>query len=381
MEKENISKPNLENSTVSKISYEDIVPLRTFQEDVKNAIGENNLSTSKIMLAEHAKRDRVATAQNAMLSKMPANSTPQKQGNVKVKKQISRKLLITVISLILFVAGGAGIYYNIEYIKPYFENAKNSIQVQNINFIDPDQSVYIDTSTKNNTDILREIRSIISSNKVGKEGELLEVVLTKNVILETESGTKDTTDRINAEDFFAITNAIPPEALARSFDGQILLGLHKTKILEPFIIIKSEDLSQTYAGMLNWEFRLGTDMESIFYRTLTEVKPVVSTPEITNIATTSSTTESESPAGTSTSTEITTSEPAATAPLIESPTFNKNKFVDLVINNKDTRAVINSEGKILFFYSLIDNENVIMATNRETLGKVLERINNSKLIR
>jgi hypothetical protein len=63
------------------------------------------------------------------------------------------------------------------------------------------------------------------------------------------------------------------------------------------------------------------------------------------------------------------------------PTYDPRDFKDIIISNKDTRAIVNSNGEVIFFYSILDQENVLITTNRATLDIVLDKINVAKLIR
>jgi hypothetical protein len=385
---------------IKKTSDPDLPRLRTFQDDVKNAVDTNNISTSKMFLAEQAKRDRVAkkqqknmgefrgpiNVQDNILQPNAAKIPNQIQERPKKKIKVNKKVLVSLISLTLFVAGGFGIYYNMEYLKPYFDNARVRVQTEPIYFIDPENKLFIETDNLTKGEIIRDYQNIISNNNTSEIEDVTEIVMTENTVFESEGETRNATQRISVEKFLSTLDANPPENLVRSFEGSVLLGFYNSGEAQPFVIIKSEDLSQTYAGMLAWEFRLGTDIGKIFFQNLNQAQQIINDqyalPEIqtassTATTTTATTTEDIVMDDTSTTTSTTT----ASVPEVQIPEFNPDNFVDLVISNRDVRAVLNANNEIVFFYSLVDNENVVITTNKNTFDKVLNKLNNAKLIR
>ena len=73
-----------------------------------------------------------------------------------------------------------------------------------------------------------------------------------------------------------------------------------------------------------------------------------------------------------------------------SPTFIKDDsevvlerkdFQDIVIVNKDVRAILNSSGKIEFAYAFPDKETLVIINNETTFQELLRRITNAKLER
>ena len=55
-------------------------------------------------------------------------------------------------------------------------------------------------------------------------------------------------------------------------------------------------------------------------------------------------------------------------------------FEDIVVKNRDTRALRDAEGKIIFLYSFPDKNTIVIATNADTLQKITERLLAGKLI-
>jgi hypothetical protein len=118
-----------------------------------------------------------------------------------------------------------------------------------------------------------------------------------------------------------------PAALERSFDNRFFLGIHSFSTNEPFLILPVNNHDTAYAGMLAWEKDMSEDIGSFF----------------TNATSSAA-------------------------------------FKDKVIENKDTRVLMNDDGKILFFYTFVDEHTLVITTAPNTLKEIIIRLNKPKLI-
>lgn len=338
-----------------KISGNDffIRPLRTYEDDVKNAVQTDNISTAKILMAEQQRRqvEQADIEQNS----------PTSQSNVV-------KIIATIILIILGLGAAGGGYY-------YYNQIKSPVPEQitiltSNNFIDTESVTNINRTNKTNRETVGEIRNLIKSseNEMGvdtiKEIELLRTVITTKEGREISTDTELTTD-----DFFNLLEAREPDALSRSLDKKFLLGLHKKKeSVEPFIIFKTNDYEVSYAKMLEWEYIMISDIKDIFFRNLGSsqafleyegdmLEEVIPQPQAT----------------TSSSTEVVVTQ--------EVSSYEERDFKDLILVNKDTRSISNSNGELLFFYTFINRDILILTTNSETLNIIINRLNSAQLIR
>ena len=120
-----------------------------------------------------------------------------------------------------------------------------------------------------------------------------------------------------------------------------MFGLHVLNVNQPFLVFKTNYYQNTYAGMLSWENTLMEDIGSIF-----------TPPEVAVVAETSD------------------------------QVLGRNKnFEDIVVKNRDTRALRNQDGKIIFLYSFPDKNTLVLTTNADTLEKISTRLLSGKLIR
>ncbi len=68
---------------------------------------------------------------------------------------------------------------------------------------------------------------------------------------------------------------------------------------------------------------------------------------------------------------FTTENPIFSSENLRSTSF---KFKDVVINNKDTRAILDGGGKIIFVYAFADKNTIVITTSREALQEIFNRL-------
>jgi NADPH-dependent 7-cyano-7-deazaguanine reductase QueF-like protein len=58
--------------------------------------------------------------------------------------------------------------------------------------------------------------------------------------------------------------------------------------------------------------------------------------------------------------------------------YNSQKFQDLDLYNKDTKSILDEEGKIVFGYSFIDLRTLVFFTSDKSFKKILNSFQNNK---
>lgn len=347
-----------------------IRPLRTYEDDVKNAVKTDSISTAKILMAEQQKRQ--VEKENF------EESSPKSQTNI-VKIAASVILVLLSIGIV-----GGGTYY-------YFQKKASEIPQQvtiltSNNFIDTEEVIKVNKINRTNREVVGEIRKIISSSANSmSEDTIKEIKLIKTVVT-TENGKEFSNDiELTTEEFMKILEAREPDALTRALDPKFLLGVHKTKTsVEPFIIFRINDYEISYAKMLEWEWVLVPDIQDIFYKNLGSSQAFIkyeedaadNAPLVVEQPTIIATSTDTVASSTSISQE-TTDERATTT----SSKYEYRNFKDLILANRDTRSISSVDGKLLFFYSFIDRKNLILTTNIETMNIIINRLNSAKLVR
>lgn len=317
-----------------------IRPLRTYEDDVKNAVQKDNISTAKILMAEQQRRQ---VEQTQIEEASPASKT-------NLPKII---LAIVFVALGITAAGGGYYYYT---INKFVEPEQITVLTSN-NFIDVDNVKNINKTGKTNREVVGEIRNIIiASDSEMKEDSIEQIKISKTVTTVNNGREISNEVEISTEEFLNILEAREPDALTRSLDKKFLLGIHKTKDgIEPFILFKSNDYEISYAKMLEWEYILISDIKDIFFKNLGSSQAFLKYEEDLEISTT-------------TNNNLT-------------PQYDDRDFKDLILANKDTRSISSEDGKLLFFYSFINRDHLIFTTNSETLTLLINRLNTAKLVR
>lgn len=124
-----------------------------------------------------------------------------------------------------------------------------------------------------------------------------------------------------SKEFFTALGTHIPRALLNSLDNAFMVGGIKTTAPEPYLIIRSYNFDELFAGLLNWEKTMIEDLSPLF--------------------------------GTLSATSA--------------------SFTDAVQNNKSTRILYDTNGKEVLLYSFISQDMVIITTSGEALSALLRK--------
>lgn len=377
-----------------------IRPIRTYQDDVASLIKKQKISTAKIVMAEQKRKEEPSiprtkevepiivpqqqpkkakwrvgreevSINNKMTDQRVADVTqsvldePEREpieqvitggqilreetvGQKKVQKDrrplpikgiISASLIILSIVLIVGTIVFTDIESRIANILPIGE------ELQEENFITNEVNVSISADNRTAREIRDLIRQKIKQAEELPSKTISEIEIQKRGISPTDgsSGTQD----ITTTEFFRVLESSAPEGLIRSLSPDFMLGIINIDGVKPFILFKTYDLDQSYAKMFEWEPTMYRDLNDIFYSTLGLEDFYSPNPDVDP--------------------EITSFDPRA--------------LKDEILINRDTRAIIDSSGNILFFYSFIDSEHLLMTSDIEVLREIVQRLNVQRLIR
>lgn len=176
---------------------------------------------------------------------------------------------------------------------------------------------------------------------LAKEFEESTITLSSIVGFRLNEGKGESAQTVLTSDFLKKLQVHAPDSLVRSLAPNFTLGLHALNVNHPFLIFKTNYYQNTYAGMLSWETTLKEDLGPIF------IKP----------------------------------EPAMEISTTDQVLGRSETFEDTVVKNRDTRALRNRSGKIVFLYSFPDKNTLIITTNADTLQKISERLLAGKQVR
>lgn len=293
--------------------------IRTLKSDTEKAINLEKISLTNIVLAEQKK----------------------KQEYVQIEEFIdhskSKKWLFIAISLILVFAGIVAFYLN--EIKAKIETVPEK-ELEITALITSDHFTEFNLGASVNKDTTSSLLKIMTEIELASNS-VENIYITKN-ITSPEKG-KELKKMVTSKEFLSLVATNAPNALIRSLKPDYMLGIHSSDGNHPFLILKTESYENAFAGMLIWEKNIDKDLEQLF----------------------------SSDGGT-------VNQGATNAEQVFTP---KKEFEDVLIKNKDARALRNFEDKIILVYSITDKETILITTDTETLAELFDRVIRSRNVR
>jgi hypothetical protein len=295
----------MEEETNQSNNKGNLKTIRTYLSDMADTVRSNDISVIKVALAEQNKNERENIYRQA-------EGTP-------VKKAFWVIGGIALIAIALF-----GIY---------FVTNKNAnlntpeIIVKDESVISYDELSTLETTdTSNLTDkILTNIKDV--SSRINNTG--IESISINNNL----AGVKN---KIGIKELFTKLEFTAPSSLVRSLSDSFMVGTY-TKISSGtttenkpglFLILQTKDYEYTYAGMLEWEKTMASDMFYLFELNTKENKIEV----------------------------------------------NDRQWKDIIINNKDARVLYNEDKLPILYYMFTDKSNIIIANKEDTIKEIVSRL-------
>ncbi len=144
---------------------------------------------------------------------------------------------------------------------------------------------------------------------------------------------------ITSLNFLNLIHAIVPPEIQRTLKDSYMFGLYNYNGNQRFVILKVGSYDTTYSGMLSWETNLWQDFKELFGLN----------------------------SDNSTSTD-------------NSFIVETRKFQDATFNNKDCRIIKAANGNIIFLYSIIDPNTIVITTSTDTLKEIINRISKARVV-
>jgi hypothetical protein len=296
-----LAQPEPENSIVKR--------LRTYESDVAHVLAQQRASLTTMALAEQRAKSQSETISNAP-------SEP---------RHSSKKLLLSLLSLILFGVGVAGGYYL--YLKSPLAPSEAVIEE-----VPPAPSL-IASDLRANMEIdglsPLALRSRIEAEiaKEQKPQTIKEIILTK-----TRTNQKL---KVSGQEIIRDMDIDAPDILVRSLGQPWMLGVYADQSgnKDVFVVVTTEFFQNSFAGMLQWERVMADDLKQYLHPS---------------------------------------TEPYFTI---------RGSFVDRIIKNKDVREFETEAGQTLFLYSFIDNSKLVITTKQTTLAEIIARLEKAVFIR
>lgn len=323
----------------SKKDNGDIQTVRTYQSDIANTIKNDNVSMIKVALSEKKRQERRGQLDNTL-------------------EDTNKNLYIVIGSIVAFLVI-AGLIAGFIYLQS--ENSRKTTQaeqqkVQPLLFTETTSILNIDQFE------LGDLFKIIERDKEA----VMELGDMKSIVLTMGSSTEER--QLTTEEFFTILNSRAPNGLLRALNPNFLLGVYAFTPREMFAVFKVNSYDAAFAGMFEWEPSIESDIGDIFINKKERVERSIS-----NLSTVKSTSTSVNENSTLNASSTVQSSPFGV--------FSQRKFIDKVLSNKDTRILVDTNGKEAMLYTFIDKETLVIATSEKSLKEIIFRLTTGRIVR
>ncbi len=333
--------PQSTKKELNQVGLGGIKSLRTFQSDVAEALGQNNTTVTKMVIAENVRKANneapvatpstiTATAPTSTATPVPVPvpviiKAPEVVTNGPAPEPAhtgTKKVLLTLFSLLL-VAGGiyGGLYF---YSQSPVANTSKQVA--------PKKNGYVGLLASNvqkriilGTLLDKRLEDVLAYEK--KEAKLDPGQISELYFIKGEEGNQFL---LSAEEFLSLSTNKSPEAVRRSLLDRFMFGFHNTSdSIQPYIVLKTEFFQNTFTGMLKWEPEMFEDIKTWF----------------------------------------------------SDKEFSSQSFTDRVLKNKDIRELKDNAGNTVILYGFLDKETLVITTNEATFLEVLDRFEKQTYVR
>lgn len=306
--------------------------IRTYKSDMEETIQAGHLSSLNMAVSEN----------NRMMRQIQQSPLEEK------KSAINKNVII--LSFVL-IAGGA-LAFLVPYLLVQKQNTKTTVATstataltQAIMTTDLEEKINLASINLDKIDVTLNERVNQSSTSLGQ---------VKDFVLTQGSGTGEAP--IAASDFLSLINASVPDEVSRSLLPQYMFGMYNYAGNQEFLILKVSSYDTTFSGMLLWEANLWQNFKNLFGLSV-------------------NTSSAQTNGVTSTSTSISSSSVPTNLTDQGSSAIDTMKFQDAQFDNQDCRVIKDASGKIIFLYSIINQNTIVIATSPDTLREIVSRIN------
>jgi len=300
-----------------------VKPLQTYKGDIESLIKDKNVSMVTIAAAEAEKRAQAS-----------AEEAPVEKGPSPILAFFSRSLMLIGGLALTGAAIGLGIYVYIQF------TATVSIPEDTpapFILVDKTTVVAVPQSRLTRVLLMQELEKARQGTSVSLG--LIERILPAATVTSAEG--EESLTAIPAGLFLPSVAPLVPEELVRTLAKELLLGIHVFDGPQAFMILHTDSYDQAFAAMLVWENSMKNELLPFFTRT---PRPRIQSP------------------GIATTTVTPTTQPLTSV------------FIDKIVENRDTRAIINEAGDLLLLWTFLDRNTLVITTNEYTLREIIARL-------
>lgn len=289
-----------------------------------------HIRTFQSDVANAVKTDNVSLIKIALAEK----KRQERQGTFNstlISTSSSKKSIYIGIAvvLILFFAGGFFLYASLRVQTPIEPTDGTTLATPSIEM---EKVLDVDIGGKDSNDIERIVQAEKAAELSLGAMERIRFVQTNVAGIAQE---------VDSAGWLTFMRARAPDSLLRAFERGFVFGVYSLTPHDSFIIFKVESYDIAYAGMLQWEPSMEEDIGGV----------IINRPERGNTTSTASN------------------------------NFNGKPFVDRIVNNKDTRVLLDDAGRVKMLYSFIDKNTLVIASGESVLREVVFRLTTGRISR
>lgn len=281
------------------IANQKITPLHTYESDMADAVRQQEATVIKIALAEKAKKEN-------------------EEISLATKKAFSMNIFYVIGGVVLIVLAIFSTIFLIQKGKEASQITPIKKEVQTI--VHGDNQVMLDITNVSTKDDM--INAIINLSKT----EIKNKTIT-SIVPVTVSNNVSTV--VTSNEFLNKIETNIPGNLSRSLNQDFMLGIYNDNSHNHlFLILKTNDYDQAFAGMLAWENTLLSDMYKIMNI------------DVSSLAT----------------------------------NIFETQWSDKIIENKDSRIIKDSNGSEILIYMIPDKNKIIITDSKGAIVEILSRL-------
>ena len=296
---------------VEEVSVRDRAAAQLAQNRKDKAAKKIGIRTYRDYAAEELKKG------GGTLTKMIVQEREKEREQKRHSVKNTKNLAVSFLALLFVVAGIGIVTLSFILVSQRQEDAaiKSGFIVVPQPLVQSDfrREVYIPKPTRSN--LTRAITKDIDETAI-PVGDIKHVYL-------VQDGSNTPKELVSSQFLFNIIEAKIPGALDRALDPLFMYGTFSSLDISPFIIFTTNSYSNAYAGLLDWERDMVRDLKPLFVDDLGSVAP---------------------------------------------------NFQDIVVYNTDIRAVLDTQGEIVFGYGFLqDKKTLVVFDNKLALREIITR--------
>ncbi len=310
--------------------------IRTYESDMAEALAKGQASMTSMAIAESKRKEGTES-----LSSAPAQN-------------YAKQIILGLLSIVLVGSGIVGAY--MLYLRSPFATPKvASLPLTMPSIIPADKQITFAIDEIMNGKLISQIYTQFNKNML-PPGKILEILIEESASGNTN---KIMQTRVTGSSFIKRLAIDMPDVLWRSITDRWMFGIYAEENGQqtPFIALTTDFFQNAFAGMLAWEKSMPEELADLLhYRQKATRGDGEENIDSNGIAVMTSTSVSSY--------------------------FNiQGQFTDHVIRNRDVREFRNNSGALLFLYSFINKETLLITTTESAFMAEVDRIEKETYVR